>query len=210
MKVVIASAGSPDYAELAAVTNPTKARYAEKHGYTFMFAEIDKETGDACKREMYTALADKGFDVFVWIDLDAAVMNSDIKIENIINQYMDDGHFLWAWDFAGPNSGVYICRYTPEGAHWLERAYATMLENGLADETAMEMLRLSAPFNKWVRECPGTVMNAYPYEVYGWDKYGTEHGDKINAYRPGRFIMHLPGLPNEKRIEIFRSYGVTA
>lgn len=210
MRVVIASAGSPDYSDLAAVTNPSRVRYAEKHGYAYVYKEIPKELGDACKREMYFELLGYGFDVFVWMDLDSIVTNSEVRIEDIVTENLGDGHFLWSYDYAGPNSGVYITRYTPQGAHWMDRAYATMLENGLADETAMEILQTTAPFRDWVRVIPGRVMNAYPSELYGWDKWGIDYARTVNHWEPGCFICHLPGLPNEKRIPLLKQYLLEA
>lgn len=203
MKVAIVSAGSPNYAELAAVTQPTRNRYAEKHGYASWYFETPPNMGDACKKKAYDALWDKGYDVMVWMDLDSMVMNSNIKIEDLCKELdycgiwpMDASHFLWSYDHGGPNSGVYIVRFTSEGRHWMDRSYATMLENGLADETAMEILATTHPFKDWVRACPGTMLNSYDYRFYGWEKYTHQ----INAYQPGSFILHMPGYPNEVRI----------
>lgn len=215
MKVAVVTAGSEDFLPLAAVTSPSKKRYAEKHGYDFYAFITPKEMGDACKYECYKQLADKGYDIYFWIDQDALIMNSEHTVEWLMQAYMiwDWGkdllvrarptwhkHFLWGYDHAGPNSGVYLAAYTPEARHFMDRAYATMLENGLADETAMEMTMLTPPFNEWVCVIPGVHLNAYDYTKYGWDKYGVEHGRKINLYEPGRFILHMPGYPNSVRI----------
>ena len=206
MKVAIVSAGSPDYKELADVTQPTRARYALKHGYDPYYFETTRERGDACKYDAFNYLWSKGYDLMVWMDLDSQVMNSAIAIEGLCSAFMGlwtvndgvygDSHFLWSYDQGGPNSGVYIVRFTSEGRHWMDRAYATMLENGLADETAMEILATTAPFKEWVRACPGAVLNCYDYRYYGWEKYTHQ----INAYQPGSFILHMPGYPNEVRI----------
>lgn len=205
MKVAIVTAGSPDYQDLANVTNPSKIAYAQKHGYAFFAFEFPKERGDAMKRDCYNELWGKGFDVMVWIDQDALIMNSEWAIEWFVQKYMayeQDGelkwfrHFLWSYDHAGPNSGVYVVAFTSEARHFMDRAYATMLENGLADETAMEMTMIAQPFSDWVVVIPGTELNAYDYRYYGWDSYTHE----INAYTPGCFILHMPGHPNEVRI----------
>ena len=214
MKVAVVSAGSPDYSALADVTQPTRARYAEKHGYDCYFFETTKERGDSVKGDCFFALYGKGYDVMMWADLDSQIMNGEWTIEWIIEKYMDypadvanpSAHFLWGYDHAGPNSGVYIVRFTPEGAHWMDRAYATMRENGLADETAMEILATTHPFKDYVRACPGVVLNSYPYHLYGWDKYPIEYQRKLNAYEPGCFILHLPGIPNEQRIPLLKKY----
>lgn len=211
MKIAIVSAGSPDYYDLAAVTQPSRAAYADKHEYSCYYFEVVKERGDACKRDAYEALWGRGYDVMVWMDLDSVVMNSDISVERIWHEYAENDfgdpiHFLWGYDHGGPNSGVYIVRFTDEGRHWMERAYATMLENGLADETAMEILATTYPFKDYVRACPGVLLNSYPYHLYGWDKYSIEYQRKLNLYEPGRWILHLPGIPNEQRIPILKKY----
>jgi hypothetical protein len=72
----------------------------------------------------------------------------------------------------------------------------------------MEVLMLSPPFNEWVRVCPGWVLNSYDYALYGWENCA--HGDTINAYRPGNFILHMPGYPNEKRIPELRRRAAEA
>lgn len=212
MRVAIVSAGSPDYYDLADVTQPTRVKYAARHGYDPYFFETTRERGDACKADCFFALYGKGYDVMLWADLDSQVMNSEIRVEDVCERWMRhepllsgeesiwDCHFLWGWDHAGPNSGVYIVRFTPEGAHWMDRSYATMRENGLADETAMEILATTHPFKDYVRACPGTVLNSYDYRYYGWDKYPLEYQRKLNLYEPGRFILHMPGYPNDVRI----------
>jgi hypothetical protein len=201
VKVAIVSAGSPDYVDLAAVTQPSRNAYAQKHGYHSWYFEVDKKRGDACKRDAYEALWGRGYDVMVWCDLDSVVMNSNVRIEDIIHRFMPpDIHFLWGFDWGGPNSGVYIVRFTEEGRHWMDRAYATMLENGLADETAMEILATTHPFKDYVRACPGVVLNSYDYRFYGWDRYSLDYQRKINLYEPGRWILHMPGYPNSVRI----------
>jgi hypothetical protein len=207
VKVAIVSAGSPDYADLAAVTQPSRNAYAQKHGYHSWYFEVDKKRGDACKRDAYEALWGRGYDVMVWMDLDSVVMNSAMRVEDICRDWnlADDFtdrpyHFLWGYDHGGPNSGVYIVRFTDEGRHWMDRAYATMLENGLADETAMEILATTYPFKDYVVACPGVVLNSYDYRYYGWDRYSLEYQRKMNLYEPGRWILHMPGYPNEVRI----------
>lgn len=207
MKIAIVSAGSPDYDELRRVTQPTRDRYAEKHGYDSWFFETPPNMGDACKRKCYEALWGRGYDVMVWMDLDSIVWNSAIKIEGILGRWMMRGverdvlpewvhHFGWGADHAGPNSGVYIVRFTSEGRQWMDRSYATMLENGLADETAMEILRTTHPFNKLVADIPGYILNAYDPDFY----YGDRYSHRVNQLGEDSLVLHMPGYPNSVRI----------
>lgn len=202
MNIAIATAASPDYADLAAVTNPTRQRYAEKHGYGFFFGQIDKNTGDACKRDIYEALWGKGYDLFVWMDLDSIIWNPTIRIEEIVTQFMGEKHFLWGWDHAGPNSGVYFVRFTSEARQFMDRSWATMIENGWADETAMESAMLIRGLGEYVATCPGFPFNAYPKELY----YGDRYAHRINQLGDDSLVLHLPGIPNEKRIPLLENY----
>lgn len=217
MKVAIVSAGSPDYAKLADITQPTRARYAEKHGYDCYFFEVAKERGDACKRDAYEALWGSGYDVMVWMDLDSIIWNSTLKIQGILGRWMMRSvehdvvpewthHFLWGCDHAGPNSGVYFVRFSSQGRQFMDRTYATMIENGLADETAAEQVMLIRGIGEYVATCPGYIVNAYPKELY----YGDRYSHRINQLGDDSLVLHLPGLPNEKRIPLLKKYAQEA
>lgn len=217
MKIAVVTAGSPDFAELASITVPSKQRYAEKWGYSFFRFESKKEDGDKCKFDAYMQLRDKGYDVCFWSDDDALVMNSDWRIEDILHYEMGydptvsmdkDIHFLWGWDGAGPNSGVYFARFTPQAYHFMDRYTATMLENGLGDNTAMIQTMLIPPFNQYVKCIRGTLFNAYDYAFYGWDKYG--YSQMINKYEPGSFMLQMPGISNDIRIPELRKRALEA
>lgn len=207
LKIAIVSAGSPDYMDLAEVTQPTRAAYAKKHGYSCYFFEVPKALGDACKRQCYEALWGKGYDLFVWMDLDSIIWNSTLKIEGILGRWMMRAvehdslpeythHFLWGWDHAGPNSGVYFARFTSQARQFLDRAYATMLECGWGDETAMEQVMMIRGIGEYAATCPGYVLNAYDPNLY----YGSRYSHRINQLGDDSLVLHMPGYPNEKRI----------
>lgn len=203
IRIAVVTAGSPDFAELASITNPGKERYAKLHGYDFHFFESRKEDGDMCKYQAYMALRGKGYDLMFWSDLDAGITNSAVSIESLFDALGGmQAHFLWGFDFNGPNSGVYFVRFTPEGHHFMERYTNNMLENGLGDNTSMIHISCVPPFSDWVRCVPGSWFNAYPYSLYGADKY--EHAEFINKWRPGCLMVQIPGIPNEVRIPILR------
>jgi hypothetical protein len=204
MRIVVVTAGSPDFKELSDVTTPGKIAYARKHGYDFYFHESTKQQGDACKFDAYMLLRDKGYDLMFWSDLDACITNSNVRIEQLLEACGADQnkHFWWGWDFNGPNSGVYFVRFSPQGHHFMERYTNNMLENGLGDNTSMIHISCVPPFSDWVQCVSGSWFNAYPYELYGADKY--EHATEINKWRPGCFMAQVPGIPNEVRIPILK------
>jgi len=118
VRVVVGTAHDEKYDELAAITFPTVQRYADKHGYTLSYnPRIDPVDADACKAKMFLSLYATGQyaadDVFMWIDTDALVMNSDKPITPIT------AHFLWGYDYNGPNSGVWFARFSSQAAHYV-------------------------------------------------------------------------------------------
>jgi hypothetical protein len=127
--IVIGTAHDAGYAELAAITFPSVAEYAEKHGYRLVYnPDIPSVDADACKAKLFLGLYATGEfsadDVFMWIDTDALVMDSEIAVEDVIRPHLKgDTHFLWAHDMNGPNSGVWFARFSSHAAHYV-RVYA--------------------------------------------------------------------------------------
>jgi hypothetical protein len=127
--IVIGTAHDANYAELAAITFPSVAEYAEKHGYRVVYEpNISAVEADACKARLFLSLYATGEfsadDVFMWIDTDALVMNSAVRVEDVVGPHLGgDTHFLWAYDMNGPNSGVWFARFSSHAAHYV-RVYA--------------------------------------------------------------------------------------
>lgn len=204
-RVVVAMAHTSDYMPLAALTVPTVKRYCEKHGYGFYYhpawEQVVPNDGDRCKIRIYKELyEEKKFDVFVWIDSDAIITNSDVSINALLQKFLDrgwlteDDHFVWGYDISGPNTGVYIARFTWQAHCFLQASFARGVEMGWGDNTAMIQVSLNPPHNKIVKAVPGRYMNAYLYDIYGWGEY-KDVGDWEAARDAGEdFILHLPGL----------------
>lgn len=205
LRVAVCTAHSPDYAPLAALTVPTMQHYADKHGYDFIYInDLDPKQGDRVKIELYKSLYEKGeHDVYLWIDTDAMIMNSDVTIENFTTWHdlEERAHFIWGADPAGPNSGVFLARFTPEAHMFLHQSLLRSAEMGWADQVGMIQLSLVHPHRDVVKCINGKYINAYPYHLYGWDKYAW-----VGNYEPGCFVLHLPGMSMEKRVEVFQQY----
>jgi hypothetical protein len=215
MRVVIGTAHDEKYDELAAITFPTVQRYADKHGYTLSYnPRIDPVDADACKAKMFLSLYATGQyaadDVFMWIDTDALIMNSEIPIEDrTIALGLHSGtHFLWGYDYNGPNSGVWFARFTSQAAHYVQVYNATAQAMGWGDQEAMVQKMLVLPFSQWVKVVPGFAFNSYPYDLHGRQNWAHKH--EINAYRPGAFVLHAAGLESEMRLRVLREYAALA
>jgi len=123
--IIVATAHDSGYVELANITLPTVERYTKRHGYALYYEPTLPEwEKDAAKARIFLDLFRtgrfNGDDLFMWIDTDAAIMNSAVDLETVAKWGLgSDGHFLWAYDWNGPNSGVWIARFTSHAAHYV-------------------------------------------------------------------------------------------
>lgn len=202
----------PEYQELADVTRPSVERYCEKRGYDFLYdpTRIDK---DACKVALYDEAYRTGRyspdDVFCWIDTDALVMNSEIRVEHIVYWLMPRSvDYLIGTDVNGLNSGFFIARFSPEAYLFLTVASATSTAMGWADQEGLIQTAVKEPHKSIYREVPGKVFNGNLYPEKGWN-YG-EYGNYVNAYEPGDFVLHLAGFEPNARMRLLREYAEKA
>jgi len=213
MNVVIGTAHDEKYDELAAITFPTVQRYADKHGYTLSYnPRIDPVDADACKAKMFLSLYATGQyaadDVFMWIDTDALVMNSEKTLDVFNWERAADAHFLWGFDYNGPNSGVWFARFSSQAAHYVQVYNNTAQAMGWGDQEAMVQKMLVPPFAEWVACIPGKFFNCYPYHLHGRADWA--HKNEINNYEPGDFILHAAGMESEMRLRVLREYAALA
>lgn len=212
MKVVVCTAHGSEYDALAAITRPSVQNYCAKHGYAFLY-DPNRTDKDACKIALYKFAVATGRydpdDVFVWIDTDALVMNSERRIESIVYEHMPrDAHYLIGCDPNGINSGVFIARFSPEALLFMTVASNLSVPAGWADQMGLAQISLMEPHRRIYREIPGKVLNCNDYALKGWI-FG-EYGRYINEYEPGDFVLHLAGVEEPTRSNALREYAEKA
>lgn len=109
---------------MANITRPTWQRYAAIRGYEFVYDNHIPETEkDACKARMFLSLYESNrysvSDIALWVDTDAACMNASITIPAVFYSENGNPHFVWGYDWNGPNSGVWMARFTSQAAHFV-------------------------------------------------------------------------------------------
>lgn len=210
--IVVCTAHDAPYKTLADVTLPNLKAYCRRHGYALAYDDdIPGDEKDLCKGRIFRYLFQSGRyshdDLFMWIDTDAIIANLDERVEDVWARCADpETHFLWSYNWDGPNSGVWIARFSAEAENFVRVYSFEQVAMGWGDQNAMNQKSLYAPFKYWVKCVPGRVMNASP-----WDEYGMghlPHKDAVNNYNPGDWIVHLPGMEASRRIEILRTFSV--
>lgn len=188
-----------EYDSVAEITVSRLCQYCERHGYDLTVHRGGFGARDRLfcfqKSEMAAHLL-AGCDYLFIVDVDMLITNCEIKLE----PFVDDQHHLFACeDVNGLNAGAYIVRNCAEGKAMLQFvvAYARTADEGQGDQDGL------AAWIRWNEEgykcVPHPAFNSYMYAEYGLQKSHEE-----GQWQPGDFILHLPGLKNERRCEIFQ------
>lgn len=187
--ITIVMLATDDIRAFSDITVERNRRYAEKHGYGFKFYNSILDDSRAASWSKIPALAEnfEDNDWLLWIDADAAVMNMDIRLEDLIDEHFD---FILTSDINGANCGVFLLKCSQ---------YMEMMLDVIWD--SKEFIN-----HKWWEQ--GAV-----HELLKYDKRFKEatlflRKDKLNSYyhdyEHGDFILHLPGMTTETRYMIFK------
>lgn len=108
--------------------------YCLKHGYTLVngneFIDPTRPTAWSKLLIVKNLIADKKFDYVFYIDMDAVIMNMNMRVENFISasRYMNpsiiDQDFIMTGDWNGPNTGVWIVKASAFSAWFLKIAWS--------------------------------------------------------------------------------------
>lgn len=196
---------TPNFYQLGEVTLPNIRKYRERHGYGFYLHDVQASNGDRpfgfAKMEAVLRLLKSlryGEDAVFVMDLDILIMNHTIRLES----FMDPEHDLFVThDVNGFNAGAYLIRATLGMQKFLEDAIDRWGNPGVfGEQDAMrDSLRIGA-FANLLKVLPQSSFNSYLNKEYP-ETLGREEGN----FEKGDFILHLPGMGQEKRIKIFTS-----
>lgn len=199
MTIAILSAWDHSQADLAAVTWPNKKSYCDRHGY-----DAIAKVGDLPDRHpvwLRIAAARELLPRYDWIfllDLDTMIMNPRITLESLLPAD-PDVDLVATYDVHGINTGAILLRNTAWTQDFLTKVWSAthFISFPNAEQTAIAYLLFAEPQAKW-RCLPQRSFNSFLYGEYGLSHPGGE-------YQAGDFILHLPAMPNHRRVEIFQN-----
>lgn len=202
MRSVLTTA-SHSWQELADLVIPVMYSYCKKNGYGFEVKFIPPTFEFHKIKAILSALETSN--VVFCLDLDTLITNHNIKFESFLDA---DHDFYITQDINEINAGAIIAKNT--------LFVRGLLNNILMFADAENEQNALKPFmdNPEVKILPHPSINSYPYDEYAptWGlipgrspllgitgKPTHEQGN----WEPGDFIAHLPGLPMQRRLEIF-------
>lgn len=208
MKIaIVTNALYNPFPEYAVITNKLKRQYCGLHGIDYLYGEsnVHPELHPMwCKpRIMLDAI--KNYDWLVWMDADAAPVGMEFDIGKFLSVQPADKVVIEP-DINNYNSGVFAISNGPRCITWME--YIESLRNlpkyqhGIRDNQAVID---SFKMPEW-----SGIINVPPREI-GWNSYMDIYRNIYrkplpNPYRPGDFVLHVPGASNEQRLRIFREF----
>lgn len=199
----VASINTPDYQDLADLTDAPKQEYCDRHGYEFHVLKDTRYSPIMGFNKIHYVLdlfkQRPDIEWLLFSECDAMVTNLTIRIEDKID---NDYHFIVPVDRLNINSGNFLARNSEEG-----RAYLQMiadLEETYKDVAWAEqqvIIDTVSDLAAIVKIVPQRYMNSYEPQIYDYCDARFDIMGNSAAWEPGDWIVHWPGTYKPARIE---------
>lgn len=221
MNIAMITCHDENYRELASVTVPVKEAYCQKWGYEFVCRTSDFFYNNTYNGNPSDLLI--GFeklkmvlDVFEerphldwihWSGTDVLITNYNVRLENIVD---DDYHIVVCFDGNGMNVDSMLIKNSKVGRglmRWILDNVETYRHHWWYEQQAMIDFYFQDPLGKdIIKALPQRVMNSYIYDLYPeWrTKPHIDHTGHDGDWQEGDFMLQLPGLPTQQRIDIMK------
>lgn len=207
MRICVLVLYSDGWSEIAKVVIPNLSEYCKRHGYhldaiIYRQEDFTLDFGYNKIREIKNYFEKDLFDVIWSLDLDTLITNHNIKLENFLDKDFD---FFITKDVNGINGGSFIARKSKWLMFFLELVLGLKGMQGMYCEQDAIRTYYEYHANEKIKILPHPSINSYKYELYPeFDITEEEKGQ----WHEGNFVLHLPALSIEKRIEILRETKV--
>lgn len=186
---------------VAEISVPNKQEYCDRHGYTLVTRDYWKH-----HRHPLWAKWDLGMESlasFDWVciaDVDLLIMNMNKPLEPFIENTTAD--LIATLDQYGLNTAFTFCRNTPWSAGILKLLWDTGHDcpHPCPDQTRLAYMLYREPKSSW-DVIPQKQINCYLYQ-----KYPHEYGEQSGQFQPGDFVLHLPGMAQQARVDTMKEY----
>ena len=200
MNVAIVSAWSEDFYPLAQVTLPNIAAYCKYKHYDLITNPAWKGDRGPQWARMDLALKHLArYDVLFVMDIDAIITNFDYEFNWLIKTSRD---LTTTQDVNGLNCGMMILQQSVWSLDFMRRYWETgarYLHHINPEQTCMAHMLTCEPQDKWMVK-PQREFNSFRYEEYEGLNYPE------GQWKEGDFVLHLPSMSNDRRIEIFNEH----
>jgi hypothetical protein len=204
------------------LTNPSKERYAKKHGYDFInLTSLGSDLrGVASNKELGVQRLFRVFDylilydVVMWIDADALITNDDYDILKI---GLDENHLFYAsnvWNghhlndvpyFSTGNFMIQKTKNIQEFIEYFYHVYSNLNKSFREEQHTLNLLHKFTDIGNKFKIVSNDIFDSIPsQEMY--QPYWKPGLPIIHQWKHGNFLVHLTGVSNMGRVEILNNY----
>lgn len=205
MKIAVLILFTGDWKPIADIVLPNAQKYCDRYGYELVAIQQTGIYNGFDKIKYILQLFKNGCDLCWSMDADTLVTNHSILIEDYIDE--DNGAYFTR-DYNGLNCGSFMVR----NCQWAEDFLCSVLSLEGEDGMYCEQDAINAHFNRGIdagydriKFLPHPSINSYLYELYP-DIPPQKH--EQGQWQPGDFVIHLPGVGMDKRLEILKNTTV--
>ena len=192
MKIALCTWDTPDYADLAAISQPGKEEYCKRHGYHFVHCVTPLDDALGFERMDVVRNLLPMYDMVLSVDTDAMIMNHTLKVERFPLYGL-----IIAEDLLGINDGVFVASNVPL-MHQFMAVYMGLRKQGNSQQIMTHLLNMDL-YKPMALKVPQRVLNSYRNDLYGRPSWFTGN------YEPGDWILQFPGISKADRIPLMQA-----
>lgn len=203
MKVICCTMFSPSHQSLADLTVPNLKEYCERHKYKMRLINIENDKWEYKKHEAFANYFNEGADLIWYKDVDSIITD----LTKPITDFVDAAYsFYLTKDATEFNGGSVIIKNTSSGNYLNDLVLDNrgMFQNEQNFYNSMPMLMFGINIMKPI---PHPSINSYQYSLY---KECPQYVGRVDLgdWIEGCFLLHVPALSLEKRLEVLKSVKI--
>jgi hypothetical protein len=191
MKITLLTAASKEYWDVLKLSAPNKLEYCLRHGLQLSIRQHEA-LNLAQERNIIMREELENCQWLAFMGCDTLITNQSIDLRCFLDMIIGE-------DIHGINNDVFFLKDGASSRSFLRNVSNTLYSLGGNDQDAMQRV-IEASLDFKVKYVPQRFFNSYLYSEYSYPNDGG------GAYQAGDFLLHLPGIPNTRRIEIMTEY----
>lgn len=205
MKIIVTSESTDNFKSVSDVTWAIVAEYCDRHSYEFRpKVVVESERGPVWERVRSLQSALQDCDWAVHVDADWLATNHRIPLTEFIEN--DKSIVISCSPYQGKpmfNDGFFMVKSDSDGAYLLNKVWRTgpkpEIELFCAQDVMWGLYNCGSWQSSW------SVQPQKRFNSFLWSEYG-EPDYKQGSWTRGDFALHLPGMTNERRVELLNQY----
>lgn len=199
MKVVCCTMFSPSHNELANISVPNLREYSERYGYEVRLIMVENDKWEYQKHEAFVRYFKEDIDLIWYKDIDTIITNMTMPITGFID---DENSFFITKDFNELNGGSVIIANTYDGRTL--NYFVLRRSDQFQNEQNVYNVYHENLLDAGMKVLHHPSINSYKYDLYPECKDYVGRED-LGDWKEGNFVLHVPALPLEKRLEVLKN-----